>query len=178
MALLYNDCHVFMMRQFYNNHKCFNNFNISKIYRKTKNNKWLECYDNRFHNLLLSIYKNDIYNITYYLLYYLNDNIYYDSKYDDLYDTLYYVLIEYFKDILNIKVLDLKIIDEKWLLQKEIFQNIYDNIFHYYLTFIIFMKSKEEFINNKKFYYVVEDIYNDFIYDTFENISIQNHIIY
>ena len=171
MSLMYKDCNVFMMRQFYNNHKCFDNFNIGKIYRKTKNNSWLDCYDKIFHNLLLSIYKNDIYNITYYLLYYLNNIVCYDSKYDDLYDALYYVLIKYYTNILNIPVINLKNIDEKWLLQKEIFETIYDNVFHYYLTFIIFMNTNEELINNEKFYYVVEDVYNDFIYDTFENTT-------
>ena len=77
----------------------------------------------------MSIYKNDIYNITYYLLYYLNNIVCYDSKYDDLYDALYYVLIKYYTNILNIPVINLKNIDEKWLLQKEIFETIYDNYF-------------------------------------------------
>ena len=171
MAILYSEPDVFIMRQFYNNHKHIDNFTIKKLYRKTKNNYWLDCYDKTYHNLLLSINKNDIYNITYYLLFYLNNDVYYNKKNVRLYDSLYYTLINYFTNLSNMEVINLKNIEEKWLLQKEIFENVYNNIFHFYLNLIMFMKTDEIYINLLKIYYETEDYYNNFIYDIFINIE-------
>ena len=171
MALLYNEPDVFIMRQFYNNHNHVDKFKIKKLYRKTKKNSWLDCYEKTYHNLLLSINKNDIYNITYYLLFYLNNDVYYNKKNDCLYDSLYYTLINYFTNLSNIEVINLENIEEKWLLQKEIFENVYNNIFHFYLNFIMFMKTDEIYINLLKIYHETDDYYNNFIYDTFINIE-------
>ena len=169
MCLLEYSPIIFILRQVCVN---FNNdesqFKIKKLYRHSKNNTWLECYDKSFHNLLLSINKNNYYYILYYLLYYLNNNMFYDNENEEQYDCLYYQLIHYFTNIKNVVVLDLDFIDDKWNNLKYIFKNkAYNNIFHYFLTFIIHMNISEEYIFIEKVYFALEPIYNDFIYNIF-----------
>tara|TARA_Y100000816_G_C26089648_1_gene575621 strand:- start:869 stop:1912 length:1044 start_codon:yes stop_codon:yes gene_type:complete len=87
----------------------------------------------KFHNFVLSIHKNNMHNISYYL----NTTV----AYDDYIDNLYAAIKEYFQKVKNLK------------LQNKTLNSIsYKNKKHILMTLIVYLNENEENINKRKIF--------------------------
>jgi hypothetical protein len=135
------------------------NIKLSPSLYKGRKPKFLENYDNKFHNLLLSINKKDYFNMALCLKYLTIDII------------LYNVLIHYFINVEKITLYEDKLTN----LYNEFINNKLNPCIIKYIIYIIFIcHANQNDVNLKKIYLIINDEIKEYLdnLSNYQNIKV------